>query len=271
MIADFSFVEEWRFSLHPGVRSWKRWWYGPSPVRRLYSTLSDRISRNDPEGWKHNVTLSNSDWTARLMREKYDIESQTVYPPVQGAASGAPFAQREKGFLCLGRISAEKRVESIIEIVSKVRQRGHDVHLHILGGLDGSPYALAVRRLAEQNPHWVFLDGWVAGQKKHDLLTGHRYGINARTNEAFGIAVAEMVLAGCLVFVPKGGGQTEIVDHPALLFESDDDAVEKIHAALASEQEEQRLRSHLRQRSQVFSVESFVASMRQVVAQFTSV
>src|ERR1035437_1193285 len=36
MIADFSFVDELRFSLHPGVRSWKQWWYGRSPLRQLY-------------------------------------------------------------------------------------------------------------------------------------------------------------------------------------------------------------------------------------------
>ncbi len=43
------------------------------------------------------------------------------------------------------------------------------------------------------------------------------------------MAPAELARAGCIVWVPRGGGQMEIVgDEPALMYDSEDDAVAKI-------------------------------------------
>jgi len=134
--------------------------------------------------------------------------------------------------------------------------------------MDKSDYARKIRALAEQFRDWVVLEGWTFGDRKRDLLAGHRFGINACQSEAFGVAVAEMVLAGCVVFVPNGGGQVEIANDPALIFSSEDDAVEKITAVLASDAEEERLRAHLQRTAKAFSVENFMESMRKVVREF---
>lgn len=268
MIADLSFVEECRFSLHPGVASWRNWWYGPSRVRRLYLALSDRISPVSSDVWKRSVILANSDWTASLMRGEYGVEAQTVYPPAEGDFPPIPFSARGNGCVCLGRISPEKRVDAIIEILSRVRQKGHNVHLHILGGFDSSTYSRMVKKLADRNKDWVFLEGWAVGKSKSELLSSHRYGIHGRDNEPFGIAVAEMVLAGCIVFVPRGGGQVEIVSHPALVYENSADAVEKIDAILTSEAKQEKLRDHLHIACNRFSAKRFMEAMRGVVAEF---
>jgi glycosyltransferase involved in cell wall biosynthesis len=268
MIADFSFVEEWRFELNPSFRTWKAWFYGNTLVRRVYLRLCDRIATGNPEAWKQNITLANSAWSAERLLKKYGIPSRVVYPPVAIDFPSIPYADRHKGFVCLGRVSPEKCVHSVIAILHKVRERGHDVHLHILGGLDNSDYAKKVRGLAEHFREWVFLEGWTLGDRKRELLTGHRFGIHARPNEPFGIAVAEMVQAGCVVFVPSGGGQVEIVNHPALTFDSEADAVEKIDAILTREAEQEELRDHLRLGSNSFSVKTFVETMRRVVAEF---
>jgi glycosyltransferase involved in cell wall biosynthesis len=268
MIADFSFVDELRFSLHPGVRSWKQWWYGRSPLRQLYLTTCGIVNGASPGGWKRNLNLANSDWSAKLLRERFGVESQTLYPPVEKDFPLIDFAKRDSGFVCLGRISAEKRVDAIVEILSRVRQRGHDIHLHVLGGVDDSPYGARVKSLAEQNREWVFLEGWAIGEGKKKLLSSHRYGIHARENEPFGIAVGEMVNAGCIVFVPNGGGQVEIVDHPALVFRDDADAVDKIDAVLKSSAEQEKLRDHLRQSANRFAPEAFQAQIQHVVRDF---
>ena len=268
MIADFSFVEEWRLELNPSFRTWKAWFYGNTLIRSVYLRLGDCIARSRPEAWKQNVTLANSAWSAGRLLDRYGIPSQVVYPPVAMDFPTIPYAERDKGFVCLGRVSPEKCVHSVIAILEKVRVRGHDVHLHILGGIDDSDYAIKVRRLAEQFREWVYLEGWTHGDRKRELLAGHRFGIHARPNEPFGIAVAEMVQAGCLVFVPKGGGQVEIVNHPALIYADEADAVEKIDAVLACEDEQQKLLDHLRQGSNSFSVKTFVDTMRRVVAEF---
>jgi hypothetical protein len=60
----------------------------------------------------------------------------------------------------------------------------------------------------------------------------------------------------------------EIVNHPALIFENEAEAVEKIDAVLTHEAEQETLRAHLRQGSKAFSVNSFTESIRRIVAEF---
>lgn len=265
-IADFAFVPEWRDTLHPELANYRRWWYEDSALRRAYLGVCDSISRPNPDAWKRNITLANSHWTADLLKQHFGIDSQVVYPPVTGNFPDIPWEQRENGFVCIGRVVPEKRMDAVIEILSRVRQHGHDVHLHILGGVDDSPFGKKIKRMATERQDWVFLEGLVAGRKKEEMIASHQYGINGRRNEPFGIAPAEMVKAGCITFAPSSGGQTEIVDHPALTFENDDDAVSKIEAALSETTLQETLRRHLAERAHRFSVQAFADSMRQAAA-----
>jgi len=267
-IVDFSFVEEWRLELHPAFRHWKTWFYGPTLLRRAYLSLCDRVSPFRADAWKHNVTVANSAWTAGRFKEKYGVAPRVLYSPVVNAVPPVPYADREPGFIYLGRVAPEKRTHVAIEILRQVRERRQDIHLHILGGFDGSEYASRVRRQAEQFRDWVFLEGWTYPERKAQLLAGHRFGINTCAHEAFGIAVAEMVQAGCVVFVAKGGGQTEIADDPKLIYQDVTDGVEKILWVLTQEEEQAKLREHLRQGCSRFSVQSFMEGTRSIVADF---
>ncbi|TFH00124.1 MAG: hypothetical protein E4H13_08245, partial [Calditrichales bacterium] len=55
------------------------------------------------ERMKRNITLVNSDWTGRQVRDAYDMDTSTVYPPVLGIPGQIPWEKRENGFLCIGR------------------------------------------------------------------------------------------------------------------------------------------------------------------------
>lgn len=261
-IADFSFVREWRDELHPELAGYRRWWYGDSPLRRTYLNFCDAASGSPPENCKRNLTLANSHWTAGLLQEKFGVASQVVYPPVMDSFPEVPWEERENGFLCVGRVVPEKRVDTVIEILSRVRKRGADIHLHILGGVDDSPYGRKIKYMAARNRSWVFLEGWISGPQKAAILAAHRFGIHGRMHEPFGIAPAEMIKAGCIAFVPNGGGQTEIIGHPELTFENEDDAVKKIEAVLASPETQKRLAGHLLGQARKFSTENFMAAIR---------
>jgi len=266
-IADFSFIEEWRNRLQPVLETYRPWWYGDSVLRRSYLGLCAAIAPVDRESWKRNVTVANSDWSGNLFRQEFGIDSHTVYPPVVADFPQVPWKKKENGFVCLGRVVPQKRMDAAITILDKVRQAGHDVHLHILGGLDDSPFGTRLQELAAWRS-WVRLEGRTFGQKKKDLLAGHRFGISATESEAFGIAPAELVRAGALTFVAASGGQQEIVNHPMLTFKSEDDAVRKICTALSSVALQESLREHLAEQARKFSVENFQAGFRQVVMEF---
>jgi glycosyltransferase involved in cell wall biosynthesis len=268
-VADFSFAPRLQQVLEPSINGERRWWYGDTILRRAYLGLCTRLAPSRSENWNQNVTVANSRWTAGLLKSEFGLTAQRVqFPPVPGSFPPVSWTERENGFVVVGRVVPEKRMDAVIGVLDRVRQQGFDVHLHILGNLDGSPFAKKVQALASRHRHWVFLEGRVAGKAKRELMAHHRFGINGRANEPFGIAVAELVKAGCITFVPKGGGQTEIVDHPALIFESDDDAVKKILAVLESAAWQARLGEHLRARSRELSVERFQQTVRSLVAEF---
>jgi glycosyltransferase involved in cell wall biosynthesis len=267
-IADFSFVPEWLLVLNPVLQTRRAWWYTDTILRRSYLGMCDLISRSDPNSFNFDTIVANSEWSRGLVRQKFGLESCLLYPAVVVDFPDVPFGERDDGFVCIGRVVPEKRMDAIIRILSKVRERGHNVHLHILGKIANAPYAQELKKLADENPEWVYLEGLTFGKKKSDLLAHHRYGINASINEPFGIAVAEMVTAGCISFVPNGGGQTEIVNHPNLIYESDEDAVNKIDAVLRDRQMQDGLADHLRVRAQKFSTQAFTEGILAITREF---
>jgi glycosyltransferase involved in cell wall biosynthesis len=268
-VADFSFAPKLQHALHPSLATARRWWYGDTILRRAYLGLCHSLAPSHPENWTKNVTVVNSRWTAGLLKREFGLVSSRVqFPPVPGDFPAVTWDKRENGFVCVGRVVPEKRMDAVIGILDQVRQHGFELHLHILGGLDHSPFARKVQALALRHRDWVFLEGRVVGKAKRDLMARHKFGINGCVSEAFGIAVAELVKAGCLTFVPNGGGQTEIVDHPSLTFENNDDAVRKILCALESPALQATLVGHLRERSRELSPERFEDTIRSLVAEF---
>jgi len=266
-VADFSFDDGMRRELDGTERGLGRIVYGANPLRKSYFLLCSAISPSGPERWGSNLTVANSEWSRRIMDKRYGVKARTVYPPVLGQFPEVPFEERENGFVCLGRLVPEKRMDVVIEVLRRVRQRGHDVHLHILGGGD-TAYVESLRDLQAKYRDWVFMEGWVGGEEKARMVTGHRFGISGRANEPFGIAVAEMVKAGCTVFVPNGGGQVEIVNHPGLIFDDEDEAVDKICGVLEDTSLQRDLEVHLAQGVDRFSVEAFQKGIREVVVDF---
>jgi len=267
--ADFSFAPRLQRILDPTITSDRRWWYGDTLLRRAYLGVCSRIAPPRAENWGRNVTVANSRWTAAVLESEFGIVAQRVqFPPVPGDFPAVPWDERENGFVCIGRVVPEKRMDSVIRILERLRRQGHNVHLHILGALEDSPFGRKVKQLAGRHREWVFLEGRTVGDKKREIIARHRYGINARDNEPFGIAPAEMVKGGCITFVASGGGQTEIVDHPLLTFADEDDAVQRIATVLASASLQENLRRHLEARALELSTEKFMRTVRGLVAEF---
>lgn len=231
------------------------------------------ISGYSFERMKQNLTLVNSDWTGKKVEEFYGIKTVTVYPPVAGIFPEISWENRENGFVCIGRISGEKRLIEIIDILSKVRAEGYDVHLHIVGipeDLHGTTeYYQRVLRRVEENACWVFLHLDLSRQELVQLISRHRYGIHGMSEEHFGIASAEMMRGGCIVFVPNGGGQVEIVGNDErLLYQTNDEAVAKILRVLKHPQEQAALSEYLQSRKDLFTTERFVQRIQEIVSQF---
>jgi glycosyltransferase involved in cell wall biosynthesis len=248
-----------------------RWYHRPEPVLRAYYALADRLAGFSLERMKSNLTLANSNWTAKQIERSLGIKAQTLYPPVVDPAAPRPWEERRPGFLAIGRISPEKDYERIMRILARLRVSDQNLTLTIIGTADRhvAGYYSRLRAEAASLGSWIEFREDVARDEVAALMASHRYGIHGMREEHFGMAPAEMVCSGMIVWVPNGGGQVEIVgDEPALAFESDHDAVDSIAQVLSSAEEQQRLREHLAARGQLFGTTRFVDEVQAIVSAF---
>jgi glycosyltransferase involved in cell wall biosynthesis len=248
-----------------------RWYHRPEPLLRAYYALADRLAGFSLERMKSNLTLANSVWTAAQIERSLGIRAQTLYPPVVDPALPLPWERRRPGFLAIGRISPEKDYERIMRILARVRVSHRNLTLTIIGTADRhvAGYYSRLRAAAASLGSWIEFREDLAREEIASLMASHRYGIHGMREEHFGMAPAEMVRSGMIVWVPKGGGQVEIVgSEQGLTFESDDGAVDRIARVLASSSEQQRLRAHLAARGQLFGTTRFVDEVQAIVSAF---
>ena len=215
---------------------------------------------------RRNLTLVNSEYTRELVADGLGIDSTVLHPPVPGTFPAVPWARRENGFVCLGRLSPEKHLVEIVDLLAEVRRRHPTITLHVAGAPEDRAYVRRLEARARAHCPWVHLHRDLSRDALASLVAQQRYGIHAMPDEPFGIAVAEMVRAGCVVFVPDTAGPAEIVGpYPPLLFRSPAQAIERIDAVLASADAQERARAHLATRAPLYSSERFVAEIRAVV------
>ncbi|MEO8677764.1 MAG: glycosyltransferase family 4 protein [Vicinamibacterales bacterium] len=249
-----------------------RWYHPPPGGLNAYYALTDRLAGFSMERLKQNVTLVNSDWTGAHVKSFLGIETRTVYPPVVDPDPPLPWGERSPHFMAVGRLSPEKDYERVMRILARVRAHAPDLRLTIVGTSDrhGTTYFRRLTRLAASLGSWIQFRQDLSRQEVKRLMASHRYGIHGMREEHFGMASAELVRAGAIVWVPRGGGQMEIVGHqPALMYDSDDDAVEKISSVLGNTSRQNRLREFLAEQGPRFSTARFVAQVRDTVAAFT--
>lgn len=251
-----------------------RWYHRYSPLLRGYYAAADRLAGFSLERMKANLTLANSNWTAAHIRGFLGIEASTLYPPVLGATPQAAWHDRRRGFVAMGRISPEKDYERVMRVLARVRVRAPDLTLTIIGTWDHKTerYYKSLTALAtslDPGGMWIAFRRDLSRDEVSTVLTTTRYGIHGMREEHFGMAPAEMVRAGMIVWVPDGGGQVEIVgDAPSLRFATDDDAVDAILSVIDHPDEEARLREHLAVQGERFSTERFTVAVRDIVTSF---
>lgn len=249
-----------------------RWYHHPHVLLTRYYEFADAIAGFSLDRLKENVTLVNSNWTGAHVRSFLGVGTRTLYPPVVDPLPAPAWAQRRSDFLAVGRISPEKEYERLMRILARVRQQHPDLTLTIVGTWDrhARRYFDELMALASSFGSWIEFRRNLSRDEVRHLMASHRYGIHGMREEHFGMAPAELVRAGQIVWVPRGGGQMEIVgEEPALMYDTDDEAVEKILAVMANPAEQTRLRDLLAARGRLFSTDRFVSEVRDIVSCFS--
>ncbi|MFB6101624.1 MAG: glycosyltransferase family 4 protein [Haloplanus sp.] len=199
----------------------------------LWSRLGGVADRTLPADAR---LLANSAWTADAVAAVYGRRPTVCHPPVDPPSKPRPWDEREAGVVVVGRLAPDKRPLRAVRIVDGVRARGHDIHLHVVGSASSiyPDYARRVAAAAADRPY-VHLDRDAPRERVEELLATHRYGLNCKPREHFGMAVAEYVAAGMVAFAPDAGGQREVLaGREDRLFTSTADAVATVSAAVAT-------------------------------------
>lgn len=270
LLGDFSFSEEMRKRLYIyGEQNFK---HKDSVLRKIYLSLGNLFGVKRPLLKRRgDLILSNSQWCVDQLHRHFDIpRSEVIYPPVILPKVQFETERDPLGFVCLGRVVPEKEIERMIRILSALREKGYPVTLKLIGNLDDSEYSRHLAEILEPHHDWIEPVGFLELEEKQKILSEQTFAIHACRIEAFGIAVAEMASMGCVPMVPATGGAVEIVPHPALQYESDEEAVSKLTDLIENPGKVDAFRGELLARVGQFDPEVFMRELREHVLNFAS-
>lgn len=253
---------------HERIRSYLD--HPDSILRRIYKWTLRGLFGYSEHRMRSNITLTNSEWTARWVQQIYGIKARVIYPPVSVDICDVPWEERQYGFILISRVVKEKKIERAIRIIQRVRNAGFQVHLRILGGVYDSAYIEDLWREFGK-PDWIVWEKRLSREEYIRVLSSYKYGIHTRENEQFGIGIAEMICAGVIPFLPSRGGQVELVgNHPLLTWDNEEEATQKIIKVLSNEDLYKELQLYISNRSKKFSAERFIAQIQKIVEDFGS-
>lgn len=237
-----------------------------NPIQPVYDALCDRLANFDPETIARATLLTNSEWTAAIVEDVYGVEPRVVYPPVDTSGfEPRDWADREPGFVTIGRLAPNKNVEQTIDIVAELNERHPEAHLHLIGPVSHPKHREALESKIDQYD-CVQYEGELSRRELLEFVSTHRFGLHTRPYESFGIVVAELVAGGTLPFIPATGAPPEIIDgREELLFKSTSEAVEQIGHYLSDPEAGRSLRNELPDVEQRFGRERFNRTIRELV------
>jgi len=140
-------------------------------------------------------------------------------PHVRRAPEPAPRVGRENRVVRLGRIAPKSQAPNVIDIVARARclvAPEHAPALELVGSWNCSlGLSRRIETLIAEPDDWTSLSLDLPHDDLGELHTTSKFGLHATNDEHFGIEVAEMHRAGCVVPVPDTGGPREIVGEDA--------------------------------------------------------
>lgn len=256
----------WVYLPRPGDEM--RWYHRIPGALAAYRGICQRVSRGSNEGLRRNLSLANSSFIAGRIRAAHGIDATVVFPPVISEFPECSWADRADAVVALGRLNGSKRWEMAVAVVDELRRRGHDLALKLIGHEDDREYQGRLEALAASRPWFRILTNLSRDELEAEVVH-HRYGIHTMENEHFGMAPAELLRAGCVLFAHNSGGPVEIVGgERRLLFEDMEDAADAIERVLTDPQEAAALRECLAARRALFTTEAFCDTICRIVEDF---
>lgn len=230
----------------------------------LYRTLVSTIFGFSKENVKNNISIFNSEFTRNKFEELYgETNGYVVYPPVIIDTQYAkPFFERENGLVYSGRISPDKNIHLMLESVGKLIDDGFDLHFHVVGPDSNPQYASELRK--KYTADWVIFEGSKSRDELSEILGQHKYSIQGRYIEPFGMAAAEACKIGCLTFIPSRSGFSELLDEDQLKFDGFSDFSDKFSVLVKDKNKQEALSKKLQTDFSTFTPAFFQQQIQEI-------
>ncbi|MDW8034476.1 MAG: glycosyltransferase family 4 protein [Nitrososphaerota archaeon] len=175
-------------------------------ARSLMLKYLDMISRPVWNFSKRTmVHLSNSAFTADLVKKKYGVSSVVLYPPVPvRSLLDINLDCRRKRWVLLTRLVYEG---GALLLPAIARRLSKDVKLIIIGRIDRIGLQV-LQQLKKLKANFNYL-GFVDEKMKRELLAKCACFLHLGINEPFGISVVEAMASGCLPIAHRSGAIPE--------------------------------------------------------------
>jgi glycosyltransferase involved in cell wall biosynthesis len=187
----------------------------PSVIRRNYVRACRRVAGLGfaPD---RSLTIANSRWTAETVIRLCSLAPKTVLYPKVAATPDRHVARQPLRIVALGRVVPNKRLEEAVALCDSLRRNGHAASLEIVGRIECAYGRHFAARFVDHP--YIAVRGNADARQRAQSLAEAQIGFHGYRAEHFGIAVAEMILAGVVPVVFDSGGVRELVTVPALRF-----------------------------------------------------
>lgn len=246
------------------IKRYLRTFLAEALVRPLTGVRSSRKLLKDSR--QHFYPASQ--YVHKIMRAFYgDFNGRVFYPPTIFEIDATAEAVERDPFriVYIGRLTAQKGIRELVEIVEIARERsGIEFTLELAGCRFETTYVDDLVSYIAAHPFVRFV-GEKYGMEKQKFLCGGTFALHACREEAFGISIVEYLKAGVLPLVPDEGGSPEIVANRDLIWHDTSDAVGKLILLASDAAMRKRLLVHCRERAAVFSRAAYMQNQAQVL------
>jgi len=205
-------------------------------VRALALNLPYTFFAKNLQQYNQKLLLANSYFTLEAITENINANVQVLYPPVapsffQNDVSNLKEEQRENLVVTVGRITEDKKMETIPQIGKIIREKTVSF---IIVGFSHSEKALRkinaeISTLTLEDRVKILTD--VSREEVKRILAKAKVYLHPPIIEHFGISIAEAMALGCIPVVYNKGGAKEFVPEE-FRYENLDDAAEKVGKAI---------------------------------------
>lgn len=226
---------------------------------RIYFQPYRNLQRRFMEALSRSTVLTNSNFSASVIKENLGYEANVIYPPVDVDTFYSE--EKENIVTSVGRYTPEKNYEILIKAMKNVKN-ARCVIIGSSAGKVSEPYITKLKTLISELKLEECVSLLIAAPFKllKETLAKAKIYVHAMRFEHFGISVVEAMASGCVPIVNRSGGPyTDIIDHNkhGFSFKTTEELSNKINLLLGHKELRKEYSERAVKRSKKFGKEVF--------------